>query len=137
MTISKELLLAILSMDSYNQGYGKGLETGTTTIGSATLQNITLPNGSVAAGFYAAAYDTPYGKVISYRGTDNYLLSNPTTGGNDIINGWISALGTTSGQTDMALQFYNTVTHSTYQAGAQSNVTLTGHSLDYGDTPLN
>ena len=95
MTISKDLLLAILAMDSYNRGYGAGIEGlggAGSKIGSATMLDIDLPAGSVSSGFYAAVYDTPYGQVISYRGTDNYLLSNPTIGGNDIVNGWISAL---------------------------------------------
>ena len=78
MTISKELLLAILSMDSYNQGYNKGLETGTTHVGSATLLGPAdgIPPGMLSqwqsSGFYAAAYNTPYGTVIAYRGTGNY-----------------------------------------------------------------
>ena len=136
MTTSKDLLLAILAMDSYNREYGAGLVVSGAQVGSATFKDHVASSISEttysdwqSSGFYAAAYDTPYGQVISYRGTDNYLLSNPTTGGNDIVNGWISALGTTSSQTDMALQFYNAVTHSTYQAGPATNATLTGHSL--------
>ena len=78
MPISKDLFLAILSMDSYNQGYGRGIEHGKTQIGAATKKDIDLPAGSEAAGFYAIAYDVGgsgpselSGKtVISYRGTD-------------------------------------------------------------------
>ena len=98
MTTSRDLLLAILAMDSYNRGYGQGitgLDAPNAQIGDAIFlkqSDIKLDSAAVSSGFYAAAYDTPYGKVISYRGTDNYLLSNPTTGGNDIVNGWISAL---------------------------------------------
>jgi hypothetical protein len=71
MTVSKELLLAILSMDSYNQGYGRGIEHGATQIGTATLLGPAggIPAGQEAswqsAGFYAAAYATDYGTVIS------------------------------------------------------------------------
>ena len=95
MTISKDLFLAILSMDSYNRGYGAGLSDGgvndpdglgeTGHIGSATL--ITRADLGITteqyqawqdAGFYAIAYDVggsgPSGlagkTVISYRGTD-------------------------------------------------------------------
>ena len=74
MSISKDLYLAILAMDSYNQGYGKGLDHGKTQIGSATVKDISSgldDSGWQDAGFYAVAYDTEYGTVISYRGTDN------------------------------------------------------------------
>lgn len=85
MTISKDLFLAILSMDSYNQGYGRGIEHGKSQIGAATTvsDSVILDTpGNVdvaqAAGFYAVAYDVgadgPAGlagkTVISYRGTD-------------------------------------------------------------------
>ena len=99
MTISKDLLLAILSMDSYNRGYGAGLSDGQnvvngvdvdglgeagSVIGSASVKAIDLPAGSQDAGFYAIAYklDAAVGEgadrlakdttIISYRGTDNF-----------------------------------------------------------------
>ena len=90
MTISKDLFLAILSMDSYNQGYGKGIDHGKTQIGAATKvsDSVILDTpGNVdvaqAAGFYAIAYDVdgsgPSGlagkTVISYRGTDQRLAA--------------------------------------------------------------
>lgn len=75
MPISKDLFLAILSMDSYNQGYGRGIEHGKTKIGAATIKDVDLPAGSEAAGFYAIAYDVAGsgiagldGTVFSYRG---------------------------------------------------------------------
>lgn len=56
MNISKDLMLSILAMDSYKQGYGKGLDHGATQIGVATggLQS-DIQDGSdeVNAGFYA------------------------------------------------------------------------------------
>ena len=76
MAVSRELLLAVLSLDSYNRGYesgiaglgGEGTRVGTATVGKDALQ--LLDDGvAEAAGFYAAAYDTPHGVVISYRGT--------------------------------------------------------------------
>lgn len=83
MTISKDLLLSILAMDSYNQGYGQGVNHGKSKIGSATLdlQSDVSTNGDAyGAGFYAASYNVDASglsdesedfKVISYRGTDN------------------------------------------------------------------
>jgi hypothetical protein len=37
MTISKDLFLAILSMDAYNRGYGAGLNLSGTSIGNASI----------------------------------------------------------------------------------------------------
>ena len=65
MTISQDLFLAILSMDSYNRGYGAGIvlpdEEGT-MIGSASInvasdQINSMSAEAQAAGFYAIAYD--------------------------------------------------------------------------------
>lgn len=84
MPISKNLLLAILSMDSYNRGYGAGISDGGENdsdglgksgfIGSAIIvarSNDIDYQEWQDAGFYSIAYDTDYGTVISYRGTDN------------------------------------------------------------------
>jgi hypothetical protein len=89
MTISRDLFLAILSMDSYNRGYGVGLtfRHPSNQIGSANI--ITFPDnestGWQAAGFYALAYDmtdaeghtaagfTAGERVIVYRGSDSFL----------------------------------------------------------------
>ncbi len=91
MTVSKDLFLAILSMDSYNRGYGAGIgETtdglgsasdGSVKIGAATvsynLEDAGLADTAQAAGFYAIAYDVDASgvdgfdndtTVISYRG---------------------------------------------------------------------
>lgn len=76
MSISSDLFLAILAMDSYNRGYNAGLGdpvtglTGT-QIGTATRRtDIDLPAGSEAASFFAQAYTLGSGQtVISYRGT--------------------------------------------------------------------
>jgi len=84
MTISKDLFLAILSMDSYNQGYGRGIEHGKTQIGAATVldrEGLGIDNTEYqawqAAGFYAIAYDVAGsgdagldGTVISAQNTD-------------------------------------------------------------------
>jgi hypothetical protein len=136
MVTSPELLLAILAMDSYNRGYDPGiagLGGAGTQIGTATLQ--ASPNSIditawQAAGFYAAAYELADGTVvISYRGTDNPIPLSTETAVSDIWTGWISALGVPTSQTGLALQFYNAVTNSTYEAGPAANTILTGHSL--------
>ncbi len=135
----KDLLLSILAMDSYNREYGAGLVVTGTQIGTATFKNHVSSAISEATysdwqstGFYAAAYDTAYGKVISYRGTDSFFGS-----GSDIYNGWLAATGLQTGQVGLAFQFYNSVLSKpgapiTYDNGAQAGVTLTGHSLGGG-----
>lgn len=80
MTISRDLFLAILSMDSYNRGYGFGvsgfLEFG--QLGGATIRAFQEDEqeGWESAGFYAIAYDmtgvsgfAAGERVISYRGS--------------------------------------------------------------------
>ena len=100
MAITRELFLAILSMDSYNRGYAAGIKDsgdedpdglgqagsiGTATIGrnSSDLSTGTEPRVDIPAGFYAISYDLGGGKtVISYRGTDGLTLgTSPITGG--------------------------------------------------------
>lgn len=83
MPISKELFLAILSMDAYNRGYGAwisdgqglldgnrndidGLGEAGSAIGISIVQNVPLPVGSQTAGFYAVAYT-----VNGVEGIDN------------------------------------------------------------------
>lgn len=110
MSADKDLLLAILSMDAYNRGYGSGVADGgandpdglgeTGQIGNATI----VPRQSVGigpdelqawqnAGFYAVAYEVQAGAweglaedttVISFRGTDRAFGWT----GSDAWNGW-------------------------------------------------
>ena len=122
MSISNELFLAILSMDSYNRGYDAGISDGDANdpdglggagsiIGNATVMDVALPAGFETAGFYAVAYeltqavgDMAAGTVIiSYRGTDAP---------------WTELLGTVApiiagdydeDQIYLANQFYNSV----------------------------
>ena len=83
MTISKELFLAIFSMDSYNRGDGAGISDGDANdpdglgglqsqIGNATVINQNISPEAQAAGFYAIAYEWNGETIISYRGTDNF-----------------------------------------------------------------
>ncbi len=80
--------MAILSMDANNRGYSLGIAVSGTQIGSATFTlgsdqpSTGIPEG-VAAGFYAAAYTTQWGTVISYLGTN--FEGGPAT--NDVLNG--------------------------------------------------
>ncbi len=66
-------------MDAYNRGYGAGIGDGVnidedgkdidglgeagSVIGNATVLDFDLPANSIAAGFYAIAYDTEYRTV--------------------------------------------------------------------------
>ncbi len=140
MTISdKDLFLAILSMDSYNRGYGAGITLPeTSVIGNAVILDTpsSIDQDSwVAAGFYAAAYDTnSWGTVISYRGTDNVGLLTAVGGGTDFWSGWVTGAGLVQQgqQADLALRFYNTVTGNDPLSNTSCNATLTGHSLGGG-----
>lgn len=78
--MNRDVFLSLLALDAYNRGYGQNVllrpgdslagqnETGR-RIGNAIVRDTPLPTGSVAAGFYAIAYDWNGERVISYRGT--------------------------------------------------------------------
>ncbi|MGB5870285.1 MAG: hypothetical protein WBH04_08790 [Albidovulum sp.] len=90
MTVSKDLFLSILSMDAYNRGYVPGLDglsdatDGTVKIGTATvkynLQDAGIDSAAQAASFYAVAYQTADGIVISYRGRGDIPAAMQTGG---------------------------------------------------------
>jgi hypothetical protein len=82
MTISSELMTALLSMDSYNRGNGEGIsglgglgaQTGNAVL---TAQSATaIKSAEVAASFYASAYTWNGQAVISYRGTNTDSMSS-------------------------------------------------------------
>lgn len=91
MSISKELFLAILSMDAYNRGYGAGLADGVNLdgdgngvdglgesgkqVGGATVANVPLPTNAQAAGFYAIAYEITDGAAIDGLATGDTVIS--------------------------------------------------------------
>jgi hypothetical protein len=120
--VNRDLFLAILSMDSYNRGYGvsvKGLlESG--SIGNATLAPATTEQkeGWLEAGFYAIAYDVsgiagiPGGtRVVMYRGSDSFISGNTPGEGGDVLNGYGGAAGDVySPQALLALKFTNNAT---------------------------
>jgi hypothetical protein len=132
---SADVLKALLALDAYNQGYGRGVNNGTTKIGSATLITDSSEEfdevSTAAAGFYAAAYRLEDGTtVISYRGTDNTDVFDTTSG--DLYTGWVAATGTNTAQIQLALDFYKEVTGKTVYDGVAENTILTGHSLGGG-----
>ncbi len=141
MSISPELLYAILAMDSYNRGYlpgitglgGEGSAIGTATVRKDATQLLN-PGEAQDAGFYAVAYDTEYGTVISYRGTDNPdpLLSGEGESGSDVWEGWITGLGFMGSQAYLALDFFQAVTGTQERDPRAGSATLTGHSLGGG-----
>ena len=93
MPISKDLFLSILSMDAYNRGYSETIRLTGNAIGSATTalqSNINEGSTDRNAGFYAISYETQYGTVISYRGTNTTPLADLT---NDVSEGWGLATG--------------------------------------------
>jgi hypothetical protein len=152
MTINNELFLAILSMDSYNRGYGANI-SGLSESGKLGNADIVLRRDIFgdtadavyqnwqASGFYALSYTVTDGTisglangstVISYRGTDNLAPFQPNS---DIWNGWVIGAGLPIAQAPLTLDFYKAVTgHSAFDAGqADVNaVFLTGHSLGGG-----
>jgi hypothetical protein len=155
MTISRELFLAILSMDSYNRGYGEGISglggVGS-SVGSAKIikQSGTAENDpDRVAGFYAIAYEltAPVGKegdilasdttVIAYRGTDQILPSWGETWG-DLLQGWTLGAGwpDAGSQGNLSLVFYAAVTGQSaeqiFDAETTGNTVVTGHSLGGG-----
>ena len=94
MTVTKDLLLSILSMDAYNRRYDAGISllgnsgsVGIATIGkdSGGLVDAAGNRLDQAAGFYALSYTLGGETIISYRGTDRYF-GNSVIGG-DIWNG--------------------------------------------------
>ena len=130
MTISADLMLALLAMDSYNEGYSPGVQISSTpggtasAIGNATVLNYPLPAGSQSAGFYAVAYAAngdgfePNTIVISYRGTDDGMDA-----ANDLQ--FIAGNLRIPPQALLAIQFYLSVK----AANPSASIILTGHSL--------
>ena len=99
MTISKDLMLSILAMDSYNRGYGEGIEglgglgykVGAATISTDSETVSATKDEAQGAGFYAVSYKLGNETIISYRGTDN--THGEGEGGFDIWEGWTIGAG--------------------------------------------
>lgn len=151
MTISKDLFLEILSMDSYNRGYDSGVGDGIgptdangndadglgrigAHIGTAVVTSDANSTTDQAAGFYAVAYDsTTYGTIISYRGTDNLAVFGDDA--SDIYTGWVLSAGELTDQSDLALKFFasavNQAPNDIYTS-PHPDAIVTGHSLGGG-----
>lgn len=97
-----KLFKAILAMDSYNHGYGEGIQlttqVGITKIGNAVIvqqSNTLAGQPAVNAGFYAIAYRMQSGeKIISYRGTDDFDGVEDLATSKD-VSAWLLGGGTT------------------------------------------
>ncbi|MGO3933648.1 hypothetical protein NP284_35695, partial [Rhodopseudomonas pseudopalustris] len=136
MAISKELFLAILSMDAYNRGGAPGIKDlggiGS-SVGNAILK---FQSQNVESNFYASAYNTSAVSgfsagetTIAYRGTDEPIGSNILDG--DIWNGWGVGAGSPGGaQAQLAIEFYKVLANGENLQSA--NISLTGHSLGGG-----
>jgi hypothetical protein len=75
--MNSDLMMAVLSMDAYNRGYGAGLSVPGTSVGyAAIIQDSSIlkdNNGNSLdqpANFYAVAYQWNGQTVVSFRGTD-------------------------------------------------------------------
>lgn len=125
MTISDELFMSILAMDSYNRGYNFGigganglseLSDGTVGIGNATvsfnIEDAGLEDLAEPQSFYAIAYEYDGQTIISYRGNDVQPgLFPPRLG--DATTGWPIGAGIIEGtQVDLARVFYEQVTQT-------------------------
>src|SRR5680860_753983 len=142
--MTKDLFLAILSMDAYNRGYNPGISglsevsDGSVQIGTATisfnLDNASLTPQAIAAGFYAVAYEWNGETIISYRGTDNPdLWTDEFAGGSDVWNGYgIGGGSPYAEQGRLAAEFYQAVTGTQTNDPLTGSATLTGHSLGGG-----
>ncbi len=150
MALTRDLYLAILSLDVYNRDYDDVVRLAESDrIGEAGILGLggIDPDGSLYAawqdeGFYAIAYDTSGiaavggDLILSFRGT-NPNFWNPETGGVPILrdawNGWTAALGlsgTDSGQMVLALDFYGEILAAEGTDPARAGTA--GHSLGGG-----
>ena len=131
MTISQNIMQAVLAMDSYNRGYDRRIELNAAEIGQYAIANDSFNLGQDVfdnrrdqnIGFFAQAYEHDGETVISYRGTDATLL--------DGVYGWPTGAGEpAAGQNIMALEFYRAIAGSTDPRFA--DISLTGHSMGAG-----
>ncbi len=142
MSISPELMYAILAMDAYNRGYNPGIFLTGNQVGTATIttDSETTPETSGEgkdAGFYAVSYQWNGETIISYRGTDNFAdlpwSDNDPGGGTDFWNGYGTGVGLpVTNQAKLAADFYQAVTGTENSDPLTGSATLVGHSLGGG-----
>ncbi|NFV79475.1 Mbeg1-like protein [Magnetospirillum aberrantis] len=145
MPVSKDLFLSILSMDAYNRDYGAGIDGlggEGAQIGTATLlkdSGILVDENGIrrdkSSGFYAIAYDTAYGMVISYRGTDRLFDLIPWSDkpGGDVWNSYGQGVGNSlTNAAHLAADFYQAVTGTSETDPKAGAAILTGHSMGGG-----
>lgn len=153
--MNNDLMKALLSMDSYNRGYGFGIDLGdgiaseetTNSLGGYNiLTNSTIvfgPTGAQPIGFYAIAYEYNGEIIISYRGMDDASIADIVLGGTlDTDNGIDVALYNTpeTPQSKMAFEFYHSVMQEISIRNSDpdptnnllSAVQVTGHSMGGG-----
>ncbi|WP_164736472.1 calcium-binding protein [Rhizobium vallis] len=139
MSVSRELMTAILSMDAYNRGYGAGtvLDQNASRIGDAIIDRDSSILGvdgdirrDISAGFYGIAYEWNGATVISYRGTNAETAANFAT---DALNGYFVGAGyPQNNQAYLAADFFQAITGTTNLDPSSARVLLTGHSLGGG-----
>jgi len=137
MPISPELFKAILALDSYNRGYGAGIELTGTEIGNATIgidssviKDTDDVRRDIPAGFYAIAYSYNGQTIISYRGTN---ADTAAAFANDALHGYFIGGGAPiDPQSSLAIDFYKAVADQLGSSPHNANITLTGHSLGGG-----
>jgi hypothetical protein len=118
-----DLMLAVLSMDSYTYH-----QEGVWKVGNATV----FKNADQSYGFAAVAYKYDGQTIISYRGTDGYYLG-------DAWYSWGGGIiGAESTQAGLAAKFYQDVagadnnSGTTFPYSTLGSVVFTGHSLGGG-----
>lgn len=122
MAVSNTLMMALLSLDSYNRGYAPAMQiSNSTQLGNATIggsSSTTQGSAEVNDSFFAQSYTWNGKIIISYRGTDNL--------GVDSLSGYGLSFGNgNSPQAKYAYMFYKSF-------GPAANIELTGHSLGGG-----
>ena len=138
--MNNDVLMALLSLDSYNRGYEArltGLGVNSASIGDFSILTDSTARldptyNTQAANFYAVAYqNSSTGEtVISYRGTDN--LSE------DAFNSYAIGMGDPlKPQGTLAVRFYKSVVGQDGSGNLidnplTANITLVGHSLGGG-----
>ena len=148
-SISKELLYAILSMDSYYRGTTAdgtpinvipGERLGDASINYNYTPSAGLPDWN-SVGFSATVYTSAGQQVIAYRGTDNIGLNIGAyfNGGDlfsqnsDALHGWLLGAGYyPAAQGQLAIDLYQQVAGHPISQGGSSSIKLTGHSLGGG-----